>query len=108
MKKKTVIALSCLLLAFTPVMLFADDDVMEKAQKIFKPIPKTPPALNNNPLTTAKLNLGKMLYFDPRLSASGLISCNTCHNIGTGGVDLQETSVGHGWQKGGEKCTHRI
>jgi len=104
MKKKTVIALSCLLLAFTPVMLFADDDVMEKAQKIFKPIPKTPPALNNNPLTTAKVNLGKMLYFDPRLSASGLISCNTCHNIGTGGVDLQETSVGHGWQKGGRNA----
>ena len=41
-----------------------------------------------------------MLYFDPRLSASNLISCNTCHNLGTGGVDLQETSVGHGWQKG--------
>jgi cytochrome c peroxidase len=41
-----------------------------------------------------------MLYFDPRLSASNLISCNTCHNLGTGGVDLQQTSVGHGWQKG--------
>ncbi len=41
-----------------------------------------------------------MLYFEPRLSASHLISCNTCHNLGTGGVDLQETSVGHGWQKG--------
>jgi cytochrome c peroxidase len=41
-----------------------------------------------------------MLYFDPRLSASLLISCNTCHNLGLGGVDLQETSVGHGWQKG--------
>jgi cytochrome c peroxidase len=41
-----------------------------------------------------------MLYFDPRLSASALISCNTCHNLGTGGVDLQETSTGHGWQKG--------
>ena len=67
MKKKTVIALSCLLLAFTPVVLFADDDVMEKAQKIFKPIPKTPPALTNNPLTSAKVNLGKMLYFDPRV-----------------------------------------
>ena len=44
--------------------------------------------------------LGKMLYFEPRLSASDLISCNTCHNLGTGGVDLQETSIGHAWQKG--------
>lgn len=37
---------------------------------------------------------------DPRLSASGAISCNTCHNLGTGGDDNLPTSVGHGWQKG--------
>jgi cytochrome c peroxidase len=104
MKKKIVVALSCLLFGFTPAGLFADDAVMEKAQKMFKPIPETPPELKNNPLTPTKLELGKMLYFDPRLSASGLISCNTCHNIGTGGVDLQETSVGHGWQKGGRNA----
>jgi len=41
-----------------------------------------------------------MLYFEPRLSSSWLISCNTCHNVGMGGVDLMETSIGHGWQKG--------
>lgn len=41
-----------------------------------------------------------MLFFDPRLSSSWLISCNTCHNVGLGGVDLLETSIGHGWQKG--------
>jgi cytochrome c peroxidase len=41
-----------------------------------------------------------MLFFEPRLSASWLISCNTCHNLGLAGVDLQETSLGHGWQRG--------
>jgi cytochrome c peroxidase len=41
-----------------------------------------------------------MLFFDPRLSSSWLISCNTCHNLSLGGVDLLETSIGHGWQKG--------
>jgi cytochrome c peroxidase len=41
-----------------------------------------------------------MLYFEPRLSASALISCNTCHNVGIGGADFQETSTGHCWQKG--------
>lgn len=41
-----------------------------------------------------------MLYFEPRLSSSHLISCNTCHNVGLAGADLQETSVGHTWQKG--------
>ncbi len=76
------------------------DDVLKKAQSLFKPIPDASPELKDNPMTTEKVELGKMLYFDPRLSASNLISCNTCHNLGTGGVDLQETSVGHGWQKG--------
>jgi cytochrome c peroxidase len=41
-----------------------------------------------------------MLFFDPRISSSWLINCNTCHNVGLGGVDLLETSIGHSWQKG--------
>jgi cytochrome c peroxidase len=45
-----------------------------------------------------------MLYFDPRLSASHAISCNTCHNIGLGGVDVEETSIGHRWQRGGRNA----
>lgn len=94
----------CLLLCLMVTPLFAAEDLMEKAQKMFKPIPEEPPALIENSLTPSKLELGTMLYFEPRLSASGLISCNTCHNIGTGGVDLQETSVGHGWQRGGRNA----
>ncbi|MGD8977220.1 MAG: cytochrome-c peroxidase [Gammaproteobacteria bacterium] len=44
--------------------------------------------------------LGKMLYFDPRLSKSGFISCNSCHNLSMGGTDNLPTSIGHGWQQG--------
>ena len=51
----------------------------------------------NNPLTNAKIELGKMLFFEPRISKSGLISCNTCHNLGTGGVDGVAAAIGHGW-----------
>lgn len=76
------------------------DDIMSQAQATFKPVPAKPPVLKNNRATPAKIELGKMLFFDPRLSSSNLISCNTCHNIGLGGVDIQETSTGHGWQKG--------
>jgi cytochrome c peroxidase len=54
----------------------------------------------HNSLTHEKIELGAMLFFDPRLSASGVISCNTCHNLGMGGDDNLPTSVGHGWQKG--------
>lgn len=49
----------------------------------------------------AKLvELGKKLFFDPRLSKSGFISCNSCHNLSMGGSDNLKTSIGHNWQKG--------
>jgi cytochrome c peroxidase len=79
---------------------YASDGVMERAQKMFQPIPLKAPEIAGNPATPEKVQLGKILYFDPRMSASGLISCNTCHNVGMGGVDFQETSTGHKWQKG--------
>lgn len=78
----------------------AEDDLMKAARRTFKPIPSVVPAVKDNPVTHQKVELGKMLFFDPRVSASGIISCNTCHNLGTGGVDAGPTSVGHGWQLG--------
>src|SRR5690554_1193178 len=48
----------------------------------------------------AKVELGKQLFFDPRLSKSGFISCNSCHNLSMGGSDNLQTSVGHNWQAG--------
>jgi cytochrome c peroxidase len=48
----------------------------------------------------AKVELGKQLFFDPRLSKSGFISCNSCHNLSLGGSDNLPTSIGHNWQKG--------
>ena len=82
----------------------AADDLMKSAQALFKPIPTAPPSLPGNPGTPAKVELGKMLYFDPRLSASHAISCNSCHNVGLGGVDAEETSIGHQWQRGGRNA----
>ena len=98
MKWKLLSSLMVVLLAAGVV--WGKDAVMSQAQVIFKPVPAKPPVLKNNPATPAKVELGRMLFFEPRLSSSYLISCNTCHNVGLGGVDLQETSTGHGWQKG--------
>lgn len=50
-----------------------------------------------NPITDKKVELGKKLFFEPRLSKSGLISCNTCHNLGMGGVDGVGAAIGHKW-----------
>lgn len=46
------------------------------------------------------VELGKKLYFDPRLSKSGFISCNSCHNLSMGGTDNLPTSIGDHWQQG--------
>ncbi len=48
-------------------------------------------------ISPEKVELGKKLYFEPRLSKSAIISCNTCHNLGLGGVDGVPAAVGHQW-----------
>jgi len=99
-KRKILLGVGILVLLGSMEAVWAQDALLGKAQSLFQPIPNFPPALKNNPLTREKVKLGKMLFFDPRLSSSGLISCSTCHHLGLGGVDLQETSTGHAWQKG--------
>ena len=46
------------------------------------------------------VDLGRKLYFDPRLSKSGFISCNSCHNLSMGGTDNLPTSIGDHWHQG--------
>lgn len=78
-----------------------DSGLREKAKSAgLQALPHGVGQVTDNVLTREKIALGTMLFFDPRLSASGVISCNTCHNLGTGGDDNLPTSVGHGWQKG--------
>jgi cytochrome c peroxidase len=62
-----------------------------------EPIKPIAPAVITQP---ALVELGKKLYFDPRLSKSGFISCNSCHNLSMGGSDNLATSIGHNWHKG--------
>lgn len=82
----------------------ATEPLMLDARNSFEALPQNVSEgfkmLTDNPATKEKLELGKMLYFEPRLSKSQLISCNTCHNLSFGGDDYQETSIGHGWQRG--------
>src|SRR5574337_1319488 len=54
----------------------------------------------DNPLSAANIELGKKLYFDPRLSADGTVSCATCHNPKYGFADNEPTSTGVGRQRG--------
>ena len=86
MKKLTVLALS---------ITFASAAMA--AQQRNEPIQPIEPVRVTD---QAKVELGKQLFFDPRLSKSGFISCNSCHNLSMGGSDNLPTSIGHNWQEG--------
>lgn len=62
-----------------------------------------PPAMTSdtNPITVAKADLGRMLFYDPRLSKAGTVSCNSCHSLTNYGVDGKRVSTGHEGQQGG-------
>ena len=77
----------------------ADKELLNLAMNYFEPLPETVPNADN-PLVEEKVELGRMLYFDTRLSLSNSISCNSCHNLSTYGVDNNPVSVGFGGQLG--------
>lgn len=70
----------------------------------WQPLPTVAPAPAGNPTTAAKIRLGKMLYFDPRLSSTGTVSCFSCHNIMEGGDDHRPVSIGVEAQRGGRNA----
>jgi len=74
------------------------------AQAPWQALPDTAPAPADNPTTAAKVDLGKMLYFDPRLSSTGTVSCFSCHNVMEGGDDHMTTSAGVHGLKGGRNA----
>lgn len=78
-------------------LLFATAIMSSSSVLAQEPIQVIAPATN---LNSAQVELGKKLFFDPRLSKSGFISCNSCHNLSMGGTDNLKTSIGHNWQQG--------
>ena len=74
--------------------------LVDSAQlQLFKPLTAGVES-QKNPLTEAKVNLGRMLYYETRLSKSQDISCNTCHDLANYGVDGERVSGGFRGQKG--------
>ena len=76
------------------------DAVRQTARQFFQPIPTAEAVIQERGISPDSIELGRWLFFEPRLSRSHIISCNTCHSVGTGGADNIQTSIGHGWQHG--------
>jgi cytochrome c peroxidase len=77
----------------------ADQELLVQAQNLFKPLPTVAESAKN-PITKEKVELGKLLYFDTRLSKTGNNSCNSCHNLSSFGVDNLATSPGDAGKNG--------
>lgn len=67
-------------------------------------LPDAPPIPADNPQNDAKIALGKILFFDPRISSLGTLSCNSCHNVMSGGDDNRPNSVGVHDARGGRSA----
>lgn len=103
--KRFIVSLSSILVAST-LTLSAQDLLNQAKDSGLVPLPKDQAGVEAmlkefgvkfSTFSQEKAELGKKLYFEPRLSKSGLISCNTCHNLGLGGTDGIAAAVGHKW-----------
>jgi cytochrome c peroxidase len=75
-----------------------DEPLTVEVPKGLQPLTAWIPA--SNPLTKGKIELGKQLYFDPRISLDATVSCATCHNPSKTWTDLMATSTGIDGQNG--------
>jgi cytochrome c peroxidase len=73
-------------------------ELQKTANALFQTLPDY---VADKPSPPAMIDLGRMLYYEKRLSKDGTISCNSCHNLQTYGVDGEATSPGVGGQRGG-------
>lgn len=97
MKIATTITATILALASQPV--FADA-ISDSFLMMFRPLPTEAPS-SENELTEAKINLGRMLYYETRLSKGEKLSCNSCHMLDKYGQDNLPFSPGHEGKVGG-------
>jgi cytochrome c peroxidase len=89
-----------------PIALCAMASIAANAQPEWRALPPHAPEPAANPGTPAKIELGRTLFYDKRLSESHTVSCASCHNLRDGGADHRATSIGvHGQSDGRNALT---
>jgi len=76
-----------------PALAADDAALLTEAQEIFRPLPNGM-ATTGTPLITERVELGRLLFFDPRMTADGNVSCATCHQPSLYGTDGLAKSIG--------------
>lgn len=75
--------------------------LLDRVKPLYKPLPEFMLAAGATKPDTAMIDLGRALYYEKRLSKNHDISCNSCHDLATFGVDNEPTSPGHKGVRGG-------
>ena len=86
-------------LTMAGVTMAAEPTLLEKSKALFKPLPAQFES-KDNPITKEKVELGRQLYFEKRMSKNQDMACNSCHLLSKYGVDNEPTSEGHKKQHG--------
>jgi len=97
-KKSSFVICAVGIVAAVSASVVADDNtdraLLERAQQLFKPLPADA-GTAEYPVTPERVALGRALFFEPRVSTDGVISCAKCHLPGLYGTDALPRSVGN-------------
>jgi cytochrome c peroxidase len=93
--KKVLVAISMLFLASMSLGgTNGDEDLLKQAKQIFSPLPKLMLSEKNS-ITPEKVRLGKLLFYETRISVDGTVSCSKCHPISLYGADGLRKAIGN-------------
>jgi len=97
---KTVVLILCAALGISVGISMSasaagpDTDLLNRAKAVFGPLPASMPS-PDNPITPEKVKLGNILFWEPRISVDGTVSCAKCHPLGLYAVDGLRKAVGN-------------
>lgn len=91
---KVILSLLLLLIFAGPSFGAGDDDLIKKASQVLGQLPASMPSAEN-PITPEKVKLGKVLFYETRISIDGTVSCARCHPIGLYAADGLRKSIGN-------------
>jgi len=91
---KTVLFLLIVCYAGSSSSNSGDEDLLKQAKQIFGPLPQVMTS-EKNPITPEKVKLGKILFYETRISVDGTVSCARCHPFGLYAADGLKKSIGN-------------
>jgi len=93
-RMRVIVVISILSFADITLASNGDEDLLKQAKQIFGPLPKVMSS-DKNPITPEKVELGKMLLYEARISVDGTVSCAKCHPIGLYAADGLKKPIGN-------------